>query len=191
MYPKQMNGPILSAYKEAFDAEFQDAEEIQKYLYNLSIQSAQETELENIGRMIGYVRPVVPEGFNQENIMLLGTLPIAIDETIGLSTIGSQIGGVLSTITSSDTGYMALGTYRQFLSSMAKLKRYGITLASVDSIVAQVSNDYTIEWDENNDIWVHFNQDIGYKNIWVLTQLFYRIATIPQVLISSGGGLNE
>ena len=187
MYPKQMNGPVIAAYKEAVAAEFSDAEEIQKYLYNLSIKTAQETELENIGRLIGYVRPVVPEGFNQENILLLGTLPIANDESIGLSSIGSQIGGVLSTLQSSETGYMALGTYRQFLSSMAKLKRYGITLASVDSIVSQVSNDYTIEWDSNKDIAVHFTHDIGYKNIWVLTQLFYRIATVPQVLISAGG----
>ena len=187
MYPQQMNGPIISAYKQAFYEEFSDAETIEKYLNSLSINTAQETELENIGRIIGYVRPVVPEGFNQENIMLLGTLPIAVDEAIGLSTINSQIGGTLSTVTTSDTGYMALGTYRQFLTSMARLKRYGITLKSVDAIVSQVSNDYTISWDNNKDIIIRFSTDIGYKNIWILTQLFYRIATVPQVLITAGG----
>lgn len=187
MYPRQMNGPIISAYKEAFEREFVQAEGIQEYLYNLKIDTAQETELENIGRLVGYVRPVVPEGFNLENIMLLGTVPIATDEMIGLATVGSSVGGVLSTVAESETDFMALGTYRLFLKSVAKLKRYGITLSSVDEIVNQISNNYNISWDENKDIRVHFSENIGYKNIWVLTQLFFRVATSPQVLITSGG----
>lgn len=184
-YPKQMNGPILSANCIAVGNETSDAQAIEDYLYGLSIATAQETELENIGRIIGYLRPVVPEGFDAENIMLLGTLPLAQEETIGLSTVDAQIGGELSTIVLSDTNYMDLGTYRRFLNSMAILKRYGITLKSVDKIASLVSLNYELEIDENADIVIHFQENIGYKNLWILTQLFYRIALAPQVLITS------
>lgn len=184
-YPKQMNGPVLSANCIAVGNEASDAQAIEDYLYGLSIATAQETELENIGRIIGYLRPVVPEGFDAENIMLLGTLPLAQEETIGLSTVDAQIGGELSTIVLSDTNYMDLGTYRRFLNSMAILKRYGITLKSVDKIASLVSLNYELEIDENADIVIHFQENIGYKNLWILTQLFYRIALAPQVLITS------
>lgn len=184
-YPKQMNGPVISANCIAVGSETSDAQAIEDYLYGLSIATAQETELENIGRIIGYLRPVVPEGFDAENILLLGTLPLAQEETIGLSTAGSQVGGELSTIVLSETNYMDLGTYRRFLRSMAILKRYGITLKSVDQIASLVSSNYELEIDENADIVIHFQENIGYKNLWILTQLFYRIALAPQVLITS------
>lgn len=190
-YPKQMNGPIISAYGKAVDQEFRDAEIIQDYLGNLTILNADETELENIGKLIGYVRPLVPEGFNAENVLLLGPDPITQDEDIGLSGIDITFGGQLSTVVRSESNFMSLGTYRKFLQNMAILKRYGITLASVDKIVSTIDTDYTIAWDENKDIVVSFGKSIGYKNIWILTQLFYRIATAPQVIITAGANIVE
>lgn len=184
--PKQMNGPVINAEAESLEREFDNADYIINYLHGLSIATADETELENIGRIIGYVRPLVPEGFNAENILILGTLPLATDAMIGLSTVDSEIGGRLSTTQSSQTDYMALGTYRQFLEKIAILKRYGITLKSVDEIASLISNDYTISFDANKDIQIHYTNSIGYKNTWILTQVFYRIATEPQVLVSSG-----
>ena len=189
LYPKQMNGPVISATGSAVNTEFYDAEAIENYLYGLSIDTARETELENIGRIIGYLRPLVPEGFESENILLLGPLPLQIDEEIGLAQVGTQVGGQLSTLELSDTNYMPLGLYRKFLKSMAKLKRYGVTLKSVDSIAAEISPNYDIEFDEETqDILVYFHDNIGFKNIWILTQLFYRIATEPQVLIMADEG---
>lgn len=185
-YPRQMNGPIISATGNANCQEFEWARKIQEYLRELSIDTAQETELENIGRVIGYIRPLVPEGFNSENIMLLGTLPLEQDPDIGLAEVGVEYGGELSSVAGTETGFMSLGTYRKFLKSMAVLKRYGITLSSIDKVVSVIDTDYTISYDENKDILVNFTNNIGYKNIWILTQLFYRIATAPQVLITSG-----
>lgn len=188
-YARQMNGPILSANAEALDQELNDAKAIEHYLYNLSIDTAQETELENIGRIIGYLRPLVPEGFDSENVLLFGTLPLTQDPDIGLGTVGSNVGGQLSTIQISDTNYMSLGIYRKFLKGMAELKRYGVTLKSIDFIAASVSQNYDIEWDEDTqDIIINFHENIGFKNIWILTQLFYRIATEPQVLVVSDEG---
>ena len=184
--PRQMNGPVINAEAQSVDEQFEASDAIIDYLYNLSIETAEETELENIGRIIGYVRPLVPVGFNAENILLLGSLPLAIDADIGLATIGSEIGGRLSTTQRTETGFMDLGTYRKFLEKIAIIKRYGVTLKSIDEIASLISTDYTISFDENKDITVHYTNSIGYKNTWILTQIFYRIATAPQVLFSSG-----
>ena len=151
-YPKQMNGPVINATGNSLCKELDNAVAIQDYLYGLSIDTAQETELENIGRIIGYVRPLVPEGFNSENILLIGTLPLAQDASIGLATVGSSVGGELSSVIGSDTGFMALGTYRKFLKSMAVLKRYGITLASIDKVVSVIGDEYEISYNANKDI---------------------------------------
>ena len=188
-YPKQMNGPVISAQGHALDSRFSDAQAIESYLHDLSIDTADEKELENIGRIIGYLRPLVPEGFNSENVLLLGTLPLTQDVDIGLVQVGTEIGGQLSTIVVQDTNFMSLGTYRKFLKAMAVLKRYGITLKSVDYIAATISQNYEINFDEDTqDIVVTFSDNIGFKNIWILTQLFYRIATAPQVLVIADEG---
>lgn len=184
--PKQMNGPIINAFFSAVENELKDANSIINYLKGLSIASANEDELESIGCIIGYPRPLVPEGFNAENTMLLGSLPLTQDELIGLSIIDSEIGGRLSTVDTSESSFMALGDYRKILAKIAEIKRYGITLKCVDDIVSTVSRNYTISWDEYGDINVNFTDNIGYKNVWLLTQLFYRICTAPQVLILSG-----
>ena len=188
LYPFQMNGPVISANGMAVDAGFDDAKAIEKYLYELSIDKADETELESIGLLIGYPRPLVPEGFNSENILLLGPLPLETDPDIGLASVDHMIGGELSSIITSETNYMGLGNYRKFLKAVAIIKRYGITLSAIDQIASTVSSNYEIEWTEDADILIQFNEDIGYKNIWLLTQLFYRIATEPQILIQSAEG---
>jgi hypothetical protein len=187
LYPRQMNGPVISANGVALNDEFSDAETIESYLYNLSIDTANDTELDNIGLLIGYPRPVVPEGFNAENILLLGTLPLQSDSQIGLSEVGSEVGGELSTLVPDEANYMNTGTYRKFLKSIAVLKRYGVTLKSVDLIAKNISQNYELKFTADGDISIDYQEDIGFKNIWILTQLFYRIATEPQVLITSVG----
>jgi hypothetical protein len=184
-YPKQMNGPVISAFGNAVDEELSEALFIENYLYGLSIRTAQATELDNIGRIIGYVRPLVPQGFNTENLFIFGDLPMIQEPSNGFSTIDSTIGGRLSSIYGGETGFMPDDLYRQLLTQIAFLKRYGITLVSVDKICSVINQNYTISWNENKDIEVKFNESIGYKNLWILTKIFYSIATSPQVLILS------
>lgn len=81
---------------------------------------------------------------------------------------------------------MELGLYRNFLDKVAYIKRYGITLYAIDQIAQLMDSRYTIGWDSNRDITVDFERNIGFKNVWILTQLFYRLATSPQVIITAG-----
>lgn len=184
--PKQMNGPVLNAAKAGIEDRLSDAKYIENYLYMLTIQSAEETELENIGKIIGYPRPLVPEGFaDEENMFLFWSLPFEQNALIGFSEIDSEIGGRLATTKESSTGYMNLGLYRTFLDKVAYVKRYGVTLYAVDQIARLIDSEYTIEWNENQDIEVTFARYIGFQNLWILSQLFLRIATSPQVIIYS------
>lgn len=190
-YPKQMNGPVISAYAAARNEELSDAGTIENYLYRLSIDTARESELENIGRIIGYLRPLVPVGFNEENIFLIGNTPIQTDRLTGFADTGGSIGGNLTSVERTDSSFMRLGTYRKFLKSIAVLQRYGLTLYAIDRIASAVSMNYEISWQENGDILLHFTEQIGYKSIWILTQLFYRIATSPQVVVTSSSEQGE
>ena len=184
--PKQMTGPIVNAAKAAIEDDMTGAKLIEEYLYNLSIQTAEETELENIGRIVGYPRPLVPEGFaDEDNLFLFWSLPFEQNALIGFSEVGSEIGGKLSTTKESQTGYMNLGLYRTFLDKVAYVKRYGVTLYAVDQIARLIDSEYTIEWNEDKDIEVTFARYIGFQNLWILSQLFLRIATSPQVIIYS------
>lgn len=184
--PRQMNGPVLNATMQSLEDSLSDSVEISDYLYNVSLATANEADLESIGCLIGYPRPLVPEGFNVENILLLGDLPLDTDDGIGLATINSEIGGQLTSTDADTTGFMALGLYRKMLEKVALIKRYGLTIKSVDQIASLISQNYSITWDENCDIELTFSEPIGYKNVWILTQLFYRLCTAPQVLVYSG-----
>ncbi len=186
--PKQMNGPVVNSVMAGLEDRLYDAKKICEYLYGLSIDTAQETELENIGCLVGYPRPLVPEGFEDETeggFFIFTTLPMVQDVATGFSEIDSEVGGQFSTIARSKTGYMALGLYRKFLDKVAYIKRYGITLYSVDMIAKLFTIDYTITYDDAQNIVLTFNSNIGYKNVWILTNLFNRLATIPQVLVIS------
>ena len=183
--PKQMNGPVINSVMSGLEDQLQDAEAIEDYLYNLSILTAQETELENIGKIIGYPRPLVPTGFEQEYVFLFTTLPMEQDVTLGFSQVDGEVGGRLVSQDASETNYMSLGLYRKFLDKVAYIKRYGVTLYSVDQIARLIDDDYTLSWNADKDISLVFNNPIGFQNLWILSNLFFKFATAPQVIVTT------
>lgn len=182
--PKQMNGPIINSIMKAMEDELSDTKTIEDYLYGLSIATAQETELENIGRIVGYPRPLVPIGFEAENVFIFTSLQEQ-DSSIGFSTIDSEVGGRFSSLQKSKTNYMNLGLYRKFLDKVAYIKRYGITIYCIDQIARLIDSEYEIQWDERQDIVLYFPHYIGYMNLWILSELFFHITTIPYVEVIS------
>lgn len=183
--PKQMNGPVVNSVMAALEDRLRDSKAIEDYLYSLSIETAQETELENIGRIVGYPRPLVPIGFEQENVFLFTQLPFYQDAEIGLSQVSGEVGGRLTGQDASETNYMNLGLYRKFLDKVAYIKRYGVTLYSVDRIAKLIDDDYTVEYNEDKDIVVTFAHSIGFQNLWILSTLFLKLATSPQIFIQT------
>lgn len=183
--PKQMNGPVVNSIMEGLEKRLADSIGIENYLYNLSIESAQETELENIGRIVGYPRPLVPIGFEQENVFLFTDLPFYQQAVIGFSQVSGEVGGRLTGQDASESNYMNLGLYRKFLDKVAYIKRYGVTLYSVDQIAKLIDDAYTIDWNEDKDLVVTFANPIGFQNLWILSSLFLKLATSPQIIIKT------
>lgn len=110
--------------------------------------------------------------------------PIESEIDIGFSTVGEDIGGHLTTAKPTLNSYkMETGLYRKFLERIAIIKRYGITIKSVDLIASLISKNYKIYFNEDSDIVISYKNQIGFKNLWILTSLFYRFSTIPQVLV--------
>lgn len=187
--PRQYNGPVINALATAIEKEFADADAVEEYLHGLSIRTAQETELENIGLILGYPRPLVPEGLNGDNVLLFGFLPIETSDTEGFADSGSttNVGGKFTSTEPSSGDYLPLGFYRQMLQWIAYIKRYGLTLYSIENIAALISTDNEISWNELGDVIITYGHNIGFRNLWVLTELFARFAVLPQVIIRNGG----
>ena len=184
--PRQMNGPVINSFMQALGEELNPADQINAYLYGMSLSTAQETDLESIGKIIGYPRPLMPAGFNDENVFVLGTLPLSQDYDKGLASVETMLGGELASVDDFQSVYMNISIYRRALRIMARIKANGITLENIDKIAALVNSDYTISWTADGDISIHYTDQIGFSRVWVLSQLFYRIATVPQVLITAG-----
>ena len=184
--PRQMNGPVINSFMQALGENLGPADEIDSYLYGMSIATAQEKELESIGKIIGYPRPLMPAGLIDESTFVLGTLPLEQDAQKGLASVDTMIGGELVGVNDLVSVYMPLPTYRRALIIMARIKAYGLTLENIDKIASLVNEDYELSWTEDGDVTIHYTNSIGFARVWVLSQLFYRIATAPQVLITSG-----
>lgn len=184
--PKQMNGPVINAFMQTLGEKLVPADEIAAYLYSLSIDTAQEKDLENIGMLVGYPRPLMPAGFSDENTLILGTLPLSIDSSVGLADYLTMLGGELVGAEQLISEYMSLPTYRRVLKYIAMIKANGLTLEVIDKIASLVNEDYTIGWNSSKDVTIHFTEQIGFARVWVLSQLFYRVATSPQVIITAG-----
>lgn len=186
--PRQMNGPVINSVMQALGENLDPADQIDSYLQGLSIATAQEQELESIGKIIGYPRPLMPAGLVDENTFVLGTIPLAVDYLKGLSSVNTMLGGELSGVNELVSVYMSLPIYRRALVVMARIKAYGITLENIDKIASLINENYELEWTEYGDVTIHYTENIGFARVWVLSRLFYRIATCPQVLVTSGLG---
>ena len=184
--PRQMNGPVINSFMQALGENLAPADEIDSHLQGLSIETAQEQELESIGKIIGYPRPLMPAGLADENTFVLGTIPLATDYMKGLSSVNTMLGGELSGVNDLVSVYMSLPIYRRALVIMARIKAYGLTLENIDKIASLVNEDYDLSWTEQGDVTIHYTENIGFARVWVLSRIFYRIATAPQVLVTSG-----
>lgn len=184
--PRQMNGPVINTFMQAMGENLGPADEIDAYIDGISIETAQEKELESIGKIIGYPRPLMPAGLIDETTFVLGTIPLEQDAQKGLASVETMIGGELVGVNDLISVFMPLPTYRRALVIMARIKAYGLTLENIDKIASLANEDYEITWTEEGDVTIHYTNSIGFARVWVLSQLFYRIATAPQVLITSG-----
>lgn len=184
---KQLNGPrlntiaqVISTYLEKYEAYF-------SYLMSISIQTAEEYRLEEIGKIIGYLRPLVPNEYILEGLFRFSSASIAPSYSdIGFASEDGLInGGNFSGLgIVLDSNLLAISQYRKLLKSAARLKNNRLSLSAIDDVCSILGSNYIISYTSINNISVVFST-ISYTNLYVAELLFnVMLDTVPRVLVT-------
>jgi hypothetical protein len=135
----QLSGELAQDTINSTQTEYEKSDPLIGYWYNLSIQTATDSELEGIGELIGYPWPSAPASIFASNTFALSAasgFPEA--SAIGLSSAdGSIPGGILTSVAGSGAdGKIPSSAYRLLLDRIAYLKYNGLTWKAVDNIAS-------------------------------------------------------
>lgn len=142
----QFNGPYVQALMAAIQSEIDETAYIIEYLNELSIESADATELATIGDLIGYPWPAAPANTFNDNNFLFGTessFP-TLSDLNGFGGVSTTIGGLLSSAFPEVGNIIPIGFYRLLLTQVAYLKYTGLSLTAIDQICYVFGPDYEI-----------------------------------------------
>ena len=142
---QQFSGPLAQGTIDTVLAQYQLADDILSYWYGLSISSASAAELTAIGYLVGLPWPTAPDDTFSDRVFTLGTsatFPL-LDPSLGLSDIGVDTGGYLTSSLPSSNNLVPIQVYRQLLVAVAIAKYQGLSYATIDLIVSSFGNlDY-------------------------------------------------
>jgi len=159
------------------------------FLANLSIDTADDYRLENIGLLIGYKWPSAPVGtFDDGNFQFVtdtsGTTPPAQVAYGFGSSSDPLIGGLLTDATPGIGGYIPSSKYRTLLKAIAMVKYNGLSLKIIVELSAQFSSNFAISFSSYGDVQVVFSTNIGTGNLWILQEAMNAVCTAPKVFFS-------
>ena len=134
----QLSGPLSTNNMKTILAQYTPSDPLLTYWYNLSIDTASDAELTAIGYLVGLPWPSAPDNTFLPNSFKTGAAAsYPADGSInGLSGIGLFTGGYLSSAIPSPNNKIPISAYRLLLKAFAQAKWYGLTLQTIDSIVA-------------------------------------------------------
>lgn len=182
---KQLNGVYAQSTLDGCQNSYTATNELTSYLYNLNIDNASEKELENIGRLIGYVRPYVPDEFLSTNSLLFfATTEEPVFSTLhGFSSVDDLLTGGKFTSVNSNLSKLPLDIYRSVLKRIADIKYNGLSIFSLDKLIAIANVDYTFTYNVDHDIVVSVENTINIIYIYIFQQVFELFASQPQIII--------
>jgi hypothetical protein len=186
---KRINGIYGQAIADSCEQSITATNTLVSYFHDLSIDTANEKELEEIGKLIGFIRPYVPDAFILDNAFLFFDIPGGGGRVVsyynGFSSLSHpEIGGRFTSI---DTNLvkLPLDIYRDLLKKVSYIKYNGLTIVSLDNLLSLSTAGYLITWDVNHDIVVSF--DPSYLSglfVYVLRQIIDIFAVQPNILIT-------
>jgi hypothetical protein len=194
---KQMTGPIIRTFGNSITQFIQQWVNYLDYRSTIGLMSAQENDLEMIGNIIGYIRPLVPNTVILEKLIRFSDYTTAPSSSeVGVSSLNKDTNKLLfspnlyfsptlffnagdlkeggnfsSTLPLLDSNKMPVAQYRLSLKGVALLKWNKFSLKGIDTICSYFSTAYTITYNEYHDIVVTFT-NISYSNLYILTLLF-------------------
>ena len=180
----QFSGPVIQAMMDAILGSFQDTDDLVNYWKDLDLATAVGGELDFMGALAGFPRPLVPETFYPGTFEFGDSASFPhFDTTKGLGDSTTPgVGGILGSAISQP---MDDANFRLLIPIAAILKYYGLTIYSVDLLAHWTGVPYTIGFTDGNDedILLTFATEISTVQIWILTTLFDKYATEPTVVI--------
>jgi hypothetical protein len=182
---RHFSGHYCQAIINGIQASFDACDELTDYWLTMTIDTANEKDVENIGLLIGFPRPAVPNGLD-ETSFLFGSEALApqIDTNTGFGSIYDPLkGGKMSSVFYVSTNLLPLALYREILKIFAIVKYNGLSLSAIDSLVSIAGIPYTFAWDSDADLTVTFETVLPTNYIWLFQTIFDVFCTAPQVLI--------
>jgi hypothetical protein len=199
------SGDVCQSVEQGVEGSYNATLTLTNYLANLSIDNAQEKELENIGLWIGYPRPYIPSEFLTTNAFLFDSLssrtalpalpaaiPMSLDHHIysplhGFSGLDAPLdGGRFTSVLNTETK-LPLDIYRAILKVIAFIKWHGWTMEALDKMFYLAGLSYTFSWDSLNDVVVTFTplDTINPIYIYIFGQIIAMFETLPRINIIS------
>lgn len=187
---KQLDGPRINTVVTGISHCFNKFYPYLDYLSKISIARAQEVDLETLGYVIGFIRPLVPNEVILEKLFRFSSFLIVptFSET-GFSAINGSIqGGNFSQedlVLSSNK--LPLTQYRKLLDAVARLKWNKNSIYSIDNVCRVFHTTYDIVYTEEHDILVIFKdsltgEKISLTNLYVANLFFVTIFNVtPRV----------
>jgi len=141
-FPSQISGSLASNFMDTILSQYTPSDPMLTYWYNLSIDTASSNELVAIGYLVGLPWPSAPDNTYITNAFKTGSASsYPADGTInGLSGIGLSTGGYLTSAIPSPNNLIPIQSYRNLLKAYAHAKWYGMSLGTIDAIVASFGN---------------------------------------------------
>ena len=198
-------GNFLTSIENGIEGSYNATLELTDYLTNLSIDNAQEKELEDIGLWIGYPRPYIPSEFLTNNAFLFDSLssrtalpalpaaiPMSLDHHIysplhGFSGLSDPLdGGRFISVLETETK-LPLAIYAAILKIIAFIKYNGWTMLALDKMFYLAGLSYTFSWDINNDIVLTYTplDTISPIYVFIFEQIIAMFETLPRITIVS------
>ena len=184
---KQLAGDIVTNIFQGISDTFGAfASGFLEYRSTISIDTAEEKDLEEIGKLIGFIRPLIPPEVVLETLFRFSSVTGAPSfSSIGLSSIdGSVTGGILYGDGLVTGNIMPLPLYRQLLKAIAKLKWERFSMVSIDKICNILSTGYVISYNTVHDIIITFTTStISYANLYIAAIIFDRtFDVLPRII---------
>ena len=178
---RQLSGLRVLQIAEGISQAFNRYIPYLEYVSSISIDSAQEVELEQLGTIIGYTRPLVPNSIILDKVFTFTSVVTAptYSET-GFSGTGIDGGNFSPLNLVLDSNKMSLAQYKQVLVALAQLKWGKFSVQSIAKIAYVFHPIFDIVYKTDHDIIIRYAKDplavlsISNTNLYLANSIFQK-----------------
>lgn len=181
----QLNGKFISLLFDELTSPFYGSDKDLKQIFNLSLNTAKESNLDFLGDIAGVKHPLIPQALTNPNTFEFFRDPAGSttlkDENKGFSALNQQNGGRFLSVSEQNANYISDSDFSKYIEGYCYLKWNGFSWASIayiTEIFADNANVYVN--DTTADILV-LAQGETQPSRYLLELIFEEFAMAPQI----------